>query len=326
MRAVVTGGAGFIGSHLIEALVARGDEVLCIERRGGARGWVAGQPIDFAPVGVDSPGALRRAFEGAATVFHLAALTEARTSAEMYAVNTEGTHRVLQAAAALGTDAPRVILLSSLAALGPCRNGEPLSPDSVPCPLSHYGQSKLLAEAMMHAYADRVPTTILRFPSVYGPRERGVLTFFRLVRRGIALSIGRWDREVSMLYVDDAVQALLGAADASAAVGRTYCVAHPDPITWSRFADAASAALGRRSVRLSVPVPLARVVAAAAEAQARLRRRAAILNRERMRELTQARWVCDPSRAIAELAFRPAFPIERGAAAAVAWYRQAEWL
>jgi nucleoside-diphosphate-sugar epimerase len=326
MRAVVTGGAGFIGSHLVEALVARGDDVVCVERRGAGPGWVRDQRIEFAPIGIESGDELRVALRGAEVVFHLAALTEARTPAEFYSVNTEGTHRVLKAAAALGARAPRVILLSSLAALGPCREGEPLSPDSVPCPLSHYGQSKLLAEAMVHAYADRVPATILRFPSVYGPRERAVLKFFQMVQRGVALSIGRWDREVSMLYVDDAVQALLHAAGEPRAAGRTYCVAHPEPITWARFADAAAAAIGRAPVRLAVPVGLARAVAVAAEAAARVRRRAAILNRERMRELTQARWVCDPSRAIAELAFVAEFPVERGAAAAVAWYRKVGWL
>jgi nucleoside-diphosphate-sugar epimerase len=322
MRAVVTGGAGFIGSHLVEALVARGDEVVCIERAGASTGWVRGQPIDFSPIGIESVDALRRAFDGAGVVYHLAALTEARTAEALYSVNTEGTHRVLQAAAGLGGNAPRVILLSSLAALGPCRDDKPLSPDSVPCPLSHYGQSKLLAEAMVHAFADRVPTTVLRFPSVYGPRERGVLKFFQMVHRGFAVSIGRWDRELSMLYVADAVQALLGAAASPRAVGRTYCVAHPEPITWARFADAAGRAVGRMPVRLSVPVPVARGVAFAAEGMSRLRREAAILNRERVRELTQARWVCDPSRAVAELGFRPQFAVERGAVESVAWYRK----
>ncbi len=326
MRVVVTGGAGFIGSHLIEALIARGDEVVCIERPGGGAGWVREQRIDFAPVGLEHADTLRRALEGAEVVFHLAALTEARTPAAFYAVNADGTRHVLTAAAAHGSRAPRVILLSSLAALGPCRDSELLTPDTRPCPLSHYGQSKLMAEAMVHAYADRVPATILRFPSVYGPRERGVLTFFRMVRRGFAVTIGRWDRELSMLYVGDAVQTLLRAAAAPRAVGRTYCVAHPEVLTWARFADAAGQAIGRDPLRLSVPVPVACVVAAAAEVAGRLRRRAAILNRERMRELTQARWVCDPSRALAELDFRPQFPVERGAAEAVAWYRQAGWL
>lgn len=325
MRVVVTGGAGFIGSHLIEALLARGDEVLCIERPGAGPGWLEGRPVRFEPVGVERGELLRPALRGADVVFHLAALTEARTPADLYAVNTEGTRRVLQAAAAQPT-APRVVLVSSLAALGPCRDGEPLSPDTVPCPLSHYGQSKLLAEATAHAFADRVPVTVLRFPSVYGPRERAVLTFFRMVRRGIAVSVGPWDREVSMLYAADAVEALLAAAASPRAIGRTYCVAHPEPVTWRRFAEAAGRALGRMPLRVTVPAPAARVVAALCETTALLGRRAAILNRERVRELTQRRWVCDPSRAIAELGIRPRFAVEPGAAATVAWCREARWL
>jgi len=325
MRVVVTGGSGFIGSHLIEALVGRHDEVLCLERPGARPGWLEGRPIRFEPVGIERDELLRSAFRGADVVFHLAALTEARVPAELYAVNTEGTRRVLQAAAAQPR-APRVVLASSLAALGPCRAGEPLSPDTVPCPLSHYGQSKLLAEAIAHAYSDRVPVTVLRFPSVYGPRERAVLTFFRMVRWGIAVSVGDWDREVSLLYAADAVEALLAAAAAERAAGRTYCVAHPEPVSWRRFAEAAGRALGRRPLRVMVPAPAARLAAAACETAARLGRRAAILNRERVRELTQARWVCDPSRAIAELGIRPRFGVEQGAAATVAWCREARWL
>lgn len=325
MQAVVTGGGGFIGSHLVEALLQRGDEVVCLERPGASAGWLEGMPVRFEAGGVEDVQLLRSAMRGADTVFHLAALTEAATPAELYAVNTEGTRRVLQAAAAQPRP-PRVVLVSSLAALGPCRAGEPLSPDSVPCPLSHYGQSKLLAEAIAHAFADRVPVTVLRFPSVYGPRERAVLTFFRMVRYGIAVSIGRWDREVSMLYVADAVHALLAAAGAARAVGRTYCVAHPDPVSWHRFAEAAGQAVGRAPVRITVPPVVARGVAAAAELAARLGRRAAILNRERVRELTQARWVCDPTRAISELGFSPRYSVEQGATATVAWCREMRWL
>lgn len=325
MRVVVTGGAGFIGSHLIEALLARRDEVLCVERPGANCQWVHGLPIGIASIGIQDVGQLAAAFEGAGVVYHLAGLTEARSPSEFYAVNTEGTRHVLEAAARC-QQPPRVILLSSLAALGPCRNGEPLSPDSVPCPLSHYGQSKLLAEAMVHAFADRVPATVLRFPSVYGPRERGVLTFFRMVRRGVALTSGSWDREVSMLYVRDAVQVMLLAAETDLAVGRTYCVAHPTPVSWAEFAEAVGRALGRQPVRLAVPAPVARLIAVAAEVTARLRRRAAILNREKMRELLQARWVCDPSRAMVELGFRAEVAVERGTAETAAWYREAAWL
>src|SRR2546427_2980542 len=232
MRAVVTGGAGFIGSHLIEALVARGDEVVCVERPGAPRRWLEGLDLSYRDSGLDDERALSAAFAGADVVFHLAGLTEARTPADFYAVNTEGTARVLQAAARHNGAAPRVLVMSSLAAIGPCRNGDLLSPDTVPFPISHYGHSKLLAEAVAHAYADRVPTTIIRPPSVYGPRERGVLKFFRFVRRGLALTIGAWDRELSLIYVRDLVDGLIAAAVSNRAIGRTYCLAHPEPVTW----------------------------------------------------------------------------------------------
>src|SRR5436309_2327670 len=250
MRAVVTGGAGFIGSHLIEALVTRGDEVVCIERPGASRRWLDGLDLSYRDSGLDDVGALTAAFAGADVVFHLAGLTEARAPHDFYAVNTEGTARVFRAAAAHDGRAPRVILMSSLAALGPCRNGDRLSPDTVPYPISHYGHSKLLAEAIAHAFADRVPATIIRPTSVYGPRERGVLKLFRLVRRGVALTVGSWDREVSLVHVADLVRALLAAADAEQAIHRTYCVAYPEPVTWREFARAVGRALERQPLLL----------------------------------------------------------------------------
>jgi nucleoside-diphosphate-sugar epimerase len=326
MRAVVTGGGGFIGSHLIDALVARGDDVVCIERPGAPWRWLRDLPIEYRGTGLENTTALREACDGADVVFHLAALTEARTPREYYLVNTEGSARILKAAAAHNGGAPRVVFLSSLAAAGPCRNGELLSPDTVPIPLSHYGHSKLMAEVLVHAYQDRVPATILRFTSVYGPRERAVLKLFRMIKHGVALTIGGWDREVSMLYVRDAVQGLLEAADAPRAVGRTYCMAHPEPLTWRSVAYAIGHALHREPRLLSVPASVARVIALAVEGCAKVQRTAAVLNRERVRELTQQRWVCDVSPAERELGFEAAYPLVRGTEETARWYEEERWL
>jgi len=326
MRIVVTGGAGFIGSHLSEALSIRGDAVVCLERPGASRRFVRDLPVDFRDIGVGNVDALRQVFDGADVVFHLAGVTEAASPQDYYRVNTEGTANVLRAAAALGGAAPRVVLASSLAAIGPCRNGEPLSPDSTPAPLSHYGHSKLLAEALVHAYRDRVPAVILRLSSVYGPREKAVLTFFRMIHRGFALGIGSWEREVSLLYVRDAVSGLLSAGEAAFAVGRIYCLSHPEHLSWRRVAQAIGEAVGRAPRLLTVPPLLAEAVGLVAEGWASLRRRAAILNRDRIRELRQRRWVCDVSRAIGELGFRPAYALARGAAETAHWYREEQWL
>jgi nucleoside-diphosphate-sugar epimerase len=326
MRSVVTGGAGFIGSHLIEALIARGDEVVCIEHPGAPRGWVEGLPIRWCPVGLDDTNAIRRLAIGADVVFHLAALTEAASPADLYRVNTEGTARVLEALERRVGPPPRFVYVSSLAAAGPCRNGENLGPETIPFPLSHYGNSKLLGEAVVHAHADSVPSTIVRFPSVYGPRERAVLKVFRLVRHGAAVTVGGWDREISMLYVRDAGQGRIGAATSEQAVGRTYCIAHPETVTWREFATVAGTAMGRRPVLISIPAFAARTIAVLSELGARLRKRAAILNRDRVRELSQLRWVCDPSMAIAEAGFNPGYPLDRGIPETAAWYRGVGWL
>lgn len=325
MRAVVTGGAGFIGSHLIEALVARGDEVVCVEHPGASKPWVQEPAIEWFAVGVDDVERLKHLFVGADVVFHLAALTQARSAADYYAVNTEGTAQVFQAAAVCGTP-PRIVLASSLAAIGPCRNGDLLSKYTVPCPLSHYGQSKLLAETVAHAYADRVPATILRLATVYGPRERAVLKFFRLVRHGLAVTVGRWDRQVSLIYVSDVVQAMIAATGNASTIGQTYCLAHPDPVRWADFAREVGQVLGRKPILLSVPVPVARAGAVVSELWARLGKVAAILNRERVREIAQERWVCDPGPAVTQMGFRPEFPIARGVRETAAWYRKEGWL
>lgn len=326
MRAVVTGGAGFIGSHLIEALVCRGSDVVCIERPGASSRWVRDLELDWLECGVQDEAALADAFHGADVVFHLAGLTEARSAAEFHAVNTEGTEHVLRAAARHNGRAPHVILMSSLAAIGPCKNGAPLTPETAPCPLSAYGRSKLEAEVLMHAYAERVPGTIVRLPTVYGPRERGVLKFFKLVQRGIALGIGSWDRELSMIYVKDVVHGLLAIAARQVAGIRTYCLAHPEIISWRGFAATVGQALNRPPRLVSLPATAARVVALGAELCAALKGCAAVLNRGRIREMTQQRWVCDPVRAVREIGFDPQFPIARGVPETAAWYREAQWL
>jgi nucleoside-diphosphate-sugar epimerase len=326
VRVVVTGAAGFVGSHLVESLVARGDDVLCVERAGANLQWISPLPVRHYLAGVENLAGLTRALHGAEVVYHLAALTEARRPDDLYAVNTEGTANVMRAAAAQGVDAPHVVFLSSISATGPCPDGSPATPDSVPHPISHYGRSKLMAEAVVHAWSDRVPTTVLRCPTIYGPRERAVLKFFRLVRSGVAITIGDWDRVVSMLYVKDLLPVLLAAGGNAGAKGRTYCVGHPEHVSWRAFCDAVGAALGRDPFRLAVPVPLARGLALAIEAGAAVARAAAILNRERVREMLPRAWVCDATRATNELGFAPVFPIARAVPETAAWYRQAGWL
>ena len=326
MRAIVTGGAGFVGSHPVEQLLDRGDEVVCIERPGAGRGWIEGLDVEFHDCGLGETASLGNLVCHADVVYHLAALTEARTPAACYEVNTQGTANILKAAAGCSCSPPKVVFMSSLAAVGPAPEGESLTADTPPRPLSHYGRSKLHAEAVIHAYADRVPAVICRFPAVYGPRDRVVLKLFSMVAKGFALTIGPWEREVSVIHAADAVDGLIAAVAVAAAPARTYNLAHPQPITWGQFVLAIGRALGRRPLKFAVPVSMARPIALAAETVAWLGRRAAVLNRDRVRELSQARWVCDPAAAMAEIGFQPRFSLETGVAETAEWLRRNQWI
>jgi dihydroflavonol-4-reductase len=326
MRAVVTGAAGFVGSHLVERLIERGDDVVAVERPRAPRGWLRGLDLEFHACGLDSAERLADVFAGADVVFHLAALTEARTPAECYAVNTIGTANVVRAMAAAPGAPGRLVFMSSLAAVGPSRPDARLDRASTPLPLSDYGRSKLQAEAVVHAWSDRVPAVICRFPAVYGPRDRVVLKLFRMVSHGVALTVGPWHRQVSLVHVADAVSGLLAAAAAPTAPGRTYFLAHPQPATWGDFVAAVAASLGRDPLRIALPVGAARAVAVAAEAAARLRRRAAVLNRDRVRELAQPAWVCDVGAATAELGFLPRFALQTGVDDTASWLRRQRWI
>lgn len=120
--------------------------------------------------------------------------------------------------------------------------------------------------------------------------------------------------------------ALLAAAARPGPGARTLAAAHPEPVSWRRFAEEVGRALGRSARLVRIPRGVAVAVALAAEAAGRATGRAAVLNREKVRELTQRRWVCDAAPAIRELGWTPRFPVERGVPTTAAWYEEAGWL
>jgi UDP-glucose 4-epimerase len=231
MRALVTGGAGFIGSTLADALQARGDEVLVLDDLStGRRGNLAGGP-DLLEGSILDPDDLRAAFARAApdVVFHLAAQIDVRRAVADPAfdarVNVEGTIRVLEAARAVGA---RVVLSSTGGAIYGEADTVPTPEDAPERPLAPYGQAKLAAEGYTGLFArlHGLSTVALRYANVYGPRqdplgEGGVVAIFcgRAQAGETAATVfgdGRQTRDFT--YVGDVVEANLLAA-ASAVTG-----------------------------------------------------------------------------------------------------------
>jgi nucleoside-diphosphate-sugar epimerase len=314
---VITGGTGFIGAHLMEKLAASGEAVRALVRRKTTLPHgVEAVSCDLA-IGAGLDDALR----GADTVIHLAGVTKALRAADYYTGNVRVTENL---ARALAGREVRFVHVSSLAAMGPSPDGNPIGEDAEPRPLTHYGKSKLEAErTVRHLTPNAV---IVRPPVVYGPRDTDVFQLLKSISRGVVLEIAGGERWFSAIYVKDLCDGLLAAARSPRAGGRTYFLAHSKPLSWSEFGAAAARILDRRPRVLQVPVPVANAVGACAEVWARLTGKPGIISREKIREAQCASWTCDTRRASEELGFTAPTSIEVGLAEALAWYKEAGWL
>jgi len=269
MRAIVTGGAGFIGSHLVDALLARGDEAHVVDNlTTGSRENVPPaaelHEVDIRDEALESLAARVQPD----LVFHLAAQADVNTSVERPAfdaeVNVIGTVRVLEAARAAGA---RVVFASSGGAIyGECER--PAREDDEPRPLSPYAASKLAGEEYLATW-NRLHAgshTTCRLGNVYGPRQRATLEggvvaiFLDRLRDGQEAQIfGDGNQTRDFVFVGDVVEALLAASSAPAAgvynvgsgiatsVGELYrrCAETAGADQEPRFAPARAGDLGR---------------------------------------------------------------------------------
>ncbi|MBI4391025.1 MAG: NAD-dependent epimerase/dehydratase family protein [candidate division NC10 bacterium] len=326
MRVLVTGGTGFIGSHVVEALLARGHEVRCLVRDGRRLGWLAGLPsVAATPGDLGDPDSLRSCVDGMDQVYHVAGLTKARGSREFLRVNAEGTRHLVQACLGARRPPRRLVYLSSLAAVGPVPARIPCTEAAPPRPASPYGWSKLGGEAAVLAAREQMHIIVLRPPVVYGPRDRAVWRFARWVARGLLPMPGGRPRRLSLCYIQDLVEALLAAGEGDVPSGEVFLVAGEGAFTWEEVGKAFGDALGVRPRVLRAPVPLLLALAAAAEAWGWATGRPPYLSRGKVREAA-GDWLCDTSKAQRQLGVVPRIGLREGVVLTVKWYRDAGWL
>jgi nucleoside-diphosphate-sugar epimerase len=266
--------------------------------------------------------ALARAATGRDVIFHAAGLTAAVDEPEYLRANRDGTGALIEAAEHAGT--ARFVYISSMAAAGPARRGQPLQGDEPPAPVTAYGRSKLAGESLVRA--SRLAWTILRPPMVYGPRDREVLKVFQLARFGIAPVFGDGTQELSAIHASDLAGALVSVSTAEAAAGGTYYPCHPQVFTSTAFVRAVGAAAGTRVRILRIPLPVGRLALAATGALARAAGRATILNTDKANEFFQAAWTGDSARLTRDTGWHAEHDVTSGLADTWRWYRSARWL
>jgi len=263
---LVTGGAGFIGSHLVDALLARGDRVRVLDdlSTGQAENLAPHQPgelgsgsaVEWLRASVADAAACEAACAGVDGIFHEAAEVSVPKSVaeprKSYEVNALGTLNMLEGARAAGV--PRLVFAASSAAYG---DGQelPKREDQTPSPLSPYAAGKIAGEHLLKVWAEvyGLHTVALRYFNVFGPRQRddspytGVIAIFaRALLEGRAPTIfGDGEQTRDFTYVTNVIEANLAAMDAQGASGRVYNVGGGERISLNQLFQAMAEKLGK---------------------------------------------------------------------------------
>ena len=322
----MTGATGFIGSHLVEALLQRGDQVRCLIRKTSDLRWLKGLPIEVAHGDCKDKDSLREAVKSIEQVFHLAGVTKAVEEKTYFEVNALGTKNLIHACLEHNSHLQKFIYLSSQAAAGPCQNGGKKK-ESDPCePVSPYGQSKRMGEDFALAHAHELPLLILRPSAVYGPRDRDIYTFFKLLSKRIKPCLLGEDQHISLCYVEDVVHAILLSARAQEPSGEIFFLSDGQDYRWEEIGDIFTQAMETKAICVRVPEWMVFGVASLSEYLSKISGKPSLLNKGKVEEMVQKNWVCDITKAKTVLGFEPKVSLMEGARLTFKWYKKENWL
>ncbi len=323
MKVFVTGGTGFIGSHLADALLREPDnEVRCLVRSDLK--WLKNKKVSAVRGDLHDLPSLRKGLEGSDVLFHLAALVKAPKPDIFRRVNVEATENIIRCAQKAGVK--KIIVLSSLAAAGPSFS-RPLTESDPMMPVSMYGESKKEMEEMIARIARPEDSiTILRPPAVFGPREEQIYSFFKMASRGFCPIVGGdGQTRISMVHVQDVVQGLLLAAKDTTPGLRSYFVSSERVYTWKEIKDATSLAFGKKLITLPVPPSIVHAAGTMLETVGSFIGQYPVMNKDKAREMT-LEWTCSVDKIKQELGYKQLFTLDDGIADTVQWYKKHNWL
>ena len=326
MKTLVTGATGFIGSHLVEALVQRGAQVRCLVRNKNHLGWVKDSPVEFVVGNCQEKNSLQQAVQDVDQVFHLAGATTAIKEKTFFEVNGLGTENLVQACIENNTCLKKFIYISSQAAAGPGRS-EGKKNESDPCePVSPYGKSKLLGEKLALSHSHELPLLILRPCAVYGPRDKGFYALFKCLSKSIKPCLPGHDQHISMCYVQDLVRGILLAAETQTENAEIFFLSDGHDYRIEEIGDIFAQAMKKSTRQLRLPKQILFGLAFFAECFSRVTGKPFILSRGKVEEMIRQNWLCDITKARALLGFDPEISLARGAELTVAWYKKENWL
>jgi dihydroflavonol-4-reductase len=312
IRALVTGGSGFIGSHLVENLAARQWEVTCWCRPQSRTEMLEKLGANLVRGRLEDISLLEETVRGQDYVFHVAARIHSAPRDVYEQVNHVFTRNLVQACCAAQSPSKRLVYVSSIAAAGPSDPGQ-IKTEQDPCsPRTEYGRTKLRGEEAVQSERGRLPATIIRPPSVYGPRQRETELLMRLMHRRIVPVLKKRNPATSLIYVKDLVEGMVQAALSEKALHQIYYLTDGRDYSWRKIFFAARDALLPGSLYLPLPEPVILLAATLTDTLKRLRLLRSYFGRRAWHNMTRLPWLFSIKKARDELGFSPQYSLESG--------------
>lgn len=318
----VSGGNGFLGSHLVDELLRQGFRVTCLVRPTSDTRYLRGKAVRLVTGDLAHPDpAWAGSLSQQQVVFHVAGATRALSYAHFLQANAQATDNLLRACVKAPVPPRRFVLVSSVGATGPAPPGEALSEEHAPGQRTDYGRSKAAGEEVAQGYRERMELVILRPTAIYGPRDRELLPVFRLARAGLLPAFAGPRQVYDLAHVSDIVAGIILASRAQVDSGQVFLLGAAGEVTIQQFAQVLGRVMQRRVRLLPLPRALLWLAAAGSELQANVLRRPAMLNRQKIPELVGS-WRLDISKARRVLGYAPRWELEAGLRDTLRWYRQ----
>ena len=330
---LITGASGFIGSFLVEEGLNQGFQVYAGIRKSSSREYLRDPRIRFIEFDFENRGRLVDALNECKRnnvrfeyIVHNAGLTKAKKKEDFYNVNCRNTIHFIEALKETGMVPEKFVFVSSLAAFGPGNpdTGEPVRLSDKPMPIELYGKSKLDAENYITSLKD-FPWLIVRPTGVYGPKEKDYYVFFQTINRGMEPYIGFRKQILTFIYVRDLVRVIYLAL-ASSYVHKAWFVSDGKEYPSELFAEITKRALGKKTIRFTVPLFIVKAIATIGENVAGLWGSIPTLNTDKYNVLSSTNWRCEVEPLEKDLSFKAEYDLEKGVAETLAWYKKEGWI
>ncbi len=326
MTVLVTGGTGFIGSHVVEVLLEKNLPVRCLVRKSSNLQWIESLPVVLVFGNFDTVDSLQEAVTDVDIVIHAAGVVAAKNREGFYRGNLTATRNLLDALLKYTPDIKRFLHVSSLTAVGPGKNGKPVDETTLPQPITTYGESKLAAELAVLSYADKIPVTIVRPPAVYGPRDTATLSFFQSVNKGLVPLVGFSPKKVSLVHAYDLARGIVDAALSENTKGKIYFLASEDIYDWQQIGNVTANVVGRKTLKLRIPEFMVMGIAGISGFFSKFKKKPSVLNYEKGKDMIADNWTCSVDAAKRDFGYRQKVSLEKGIKNTLDWYREHGWL